>query len=225
VTFAGFSDQLKENFGVLNVHMQNGESKYPDAQKRAEEIISTYLEQYSIDSVEYAVIYDGEIVIQGSSSAYKIESIIDFKEFVRLNIGSISAATSMITQIFAIISLIIISLVLSMTISSIITKRRCELGIMKSSGYTTKQLARQLAISFMPMTAIGAVIGCALGASTVGPVISAAFAGQGAYGMTFATNPLTIALAGLIIIVVTYFVANFFAMRIKKISVYELISE
>jgi hypothetical protein len=55
--------------------------------------------------------------------------------------------------------------------------------------------------------------------------MSAALAGQGAYGLAFATNPLVIAIVGLAIIAVTYFVANIFAMRIKSVSVYELMSE
>jgi len=225
VTFADFSDALKESFGVVNVYKQDEDSKYSEAKKRAEEKISSYLQQYDIDSVDYSVIYNGEIIISGSSSEYKIEKITDYKEFLKANIGGMAGAIALITQVFSIVSLIVISLILSMTVRSIVAKRRRELGIMKASGYTAKQLARQLAISFMPMTAIGVIIGCIAGVSLVDPVMNAVLAEGGAYGAEFAANPLIIIPVGLIIMAVTFAASNFFAMRIKNISVYELISE
>jgi len=225
VTFADFSDTLKENFGVVNVYRQDGDSKYPEAKKRAEEKISAYLQQYDIDSVDYAVIYNGEIILSGSSSEYSIEKITDYNEFLKANIGGMASAIALITQVLSIASLIVISLILSMTVRSIVAKRRRELGIMKASGFTARQLARQLAISFMPMSVIGVVIGCVAGVYLVNPVMNAALAEQGTFNVQFAVNPLIIILVSLIITAVTFVVSNIFAMRIKNISVYELISE
>ena len=225
VAFEDFSDALKESFGVVNVYKQDESSTYSEAKRRAEEKISNYLQQYDIHNVEYAVIYHGEMIISGSSSEYRIEKITDYKAFLKANIGSMTGVIALITQVFSMVSLIVVSLILSMTVRSIVAKRRRELGVMKASGYTARQLARQLAISFMPMTVIGVIIGCVSGASLVNPTMSAMLAEQGAYGLQFTASPLVILLAGLVITAVTFAVSNFFAMRIKKISVYELISE
>jgi ABC-type antimicrobial peptide transport system permease subunit len=225
IAFDEFSDLLTQNFGVVNVYKHDEDSPFARAKARAEEKISTYLEAYRIDSVEYAVIYNGEIILSGSSGAYQIEKIIDSREMFRLNIASLSDAAALLTEVFAIVSLIVISLILSMTVRSIVAKRRRELGALKASGFTTRQLARQLAISFMPMTAIGTILGCIGGAYLVNPAMDAMLASEGAFGTELILDPLLIALVGALTLAVTFVVANRSAMRIRRITVYELLSE
>ena len=223
--FEEFSGLLKQIFGVLNVYRQDGDGRFSEAKARAEEKISNYLEYYRIDSVEYAVIYNGEIILSGTSGAYQIEKIIDFREVLEISIGALTDTVALITQVVAVISLIVISLILSMTIRSIVAKRRRELGTLKAIGFTTKQLARQLAVSFMPMATIGTILGCIGGAALVNPAFNAMLKSEGILNATFTIDPLLISLVGAMIIAVTFVVANASAMRIKKISAYELLSE
>ena len=112
-----------------------------------------------------------------------------------------------------------------MTVRSIVAKRRHELGILKSCGFTTKQLARQLAVSFMPAAGSGVIIGCIIGAVSANPVLGKIFAFSGIYNSSFAVSSIATVLIGVLTLVVTYAVANISAMRIKHISVYELLSE
>jgi hypothetical protein len=82
-----------------------------------------------------------------------------------------------------------------------------------------------MAISFLPMTVVGIILGCATGVLTVSPAKGLALAAAGAENVELAVNPLAIAVLGAVILLVTYIVANISAMRIKHISVYELLSE
>jgi putative ABC transport system permease protein len=220
-----FIDTLTEKYGVINVYKVDENNNFAAAKARAEEKISYYLDLYDIDSVEYAVIYKGEIVLSGSSGGYQIEKIINWREYVVTVLGTYSDITAIMTQVATIASLIVISLILFMTTRVIITKRRREFGIMKATGYTSKQIIRQLAISFMPVAAVGVILGCAVGAVLVDPLMDMLFSTMAVQGAIFtASVPFTV-IVGAVILLVTYAAANISARRIKNISVYELISE
>ena len=217
VSFGEFSKMLTQNYGVINMYRQGEDGRFTAAMARAEEKISYYLEYYNIDSVEYAVSYNGEIILSGSSAAYQIEKIEDLNELLGSQIGTYSGAVITVTQALALVSMIIISLILSMTVRLIVTKRRRELGILKSGGFTTKQLARQLAISFLPCAAMGILIGCVLGAVLVNPMMTALFAGSGVYNANIYASPLTTVVLAVLTLIFTLAVANISAMSIKRI--------
>jgi len=205
VTFDEFSALLTQNFGVANVYQQAENSQYAEAKQWAEEKISMYFERYNIDSVEYSVIYNGEIILSGSSSAYQIERIEDYAKLAKASMGSTSSTMALATQLITSVSLVVISLILVMTVRSIVVKRRRELGTLKASGFTTKQLARQLAISFMPLTAVGVVAGCSAGVCVVGPAMRALLSTMGVNGVQFSANPLLIACVGALILLLILF--------------------
>ena len=225
VDYNAFLEKLKSTYGVLNVFRQKESDEFTMAKARAEEKISTYLERYAVDSVEYAVLYNGEIILRGSSSEYQIKTITNDRELLSAQIGNYAAIISSITRLISLVSLVILSLILYMTVRSIVAKRRRELGILKSNGFTTKQLARQLAISFMPLTGAGVITGCVIGAVSANPLLGQMFAYTGIYNSSFTVSPIAVTIIGTLALLVTFTVANISAMRIKRISVYELISE
>ena len=225
VTFGAFEKLLKTNYGVVNVYHPDKNDRFTAAKARAEEKIANYLEYYGIDSVDYAVIYNGEIILSGSSGAYQIEKITDFNEWAKTQVGSYGGIVKLLTQVVSIISLGIVALILAMTVRQIVTKRRQELGILKSGGFTTGQLARQLAISFLPCSVIGVFVGCIGGVFSVNPAITAMFASSGVYSANVHIYPPIAALIGIAVLLFTFAVALLSAMRIKRITVYELLSE
>lgn len=225
VTVENFTTLLENSFGVVNVYKVDENDKYAAAKARAEEKISNYLQQYNIDSVEYAAIYNGEIILSGSSSSYQIERIINYRELINAQTGIFASGISITTQFIAVISLIIIALILSMTVKSIISKRRRELGVLKAGGFTTRELATQLGISFIPAAILGVLIGCVGGGLLVNPAFAVMLGSMGVKNATFTVNPVVIAVVGLLIILITFGIATFSAMRIKNISAYELLSE
>ncbi|MCL2575276.1 MAG: FtsX-like permease family protein [Defluviitaleaceae bacterium] len=225
VAFEDFSEKVARQFGVLNVFREVEGEGFAASRARAEERIAFYLEHFNVDSIDFAVMLDGEIVISGTSADFQIERITNNYEQGMATVQNLAGAITTLAQMIFAISLIIVSIVLSMTIRSIVAKRRRELGILKSSGYTTRQLVKQMAVSFLPMTAIGVAAGCIVGAILFGPMMGVATAAMGALNFSVTISPIIVATIGVAILTITYLVAHLSAMRIKKITVYELLTD
>ncbi len=226
VVYDDFVTLVKSKFGMLNVFPINSEDKYAAAKQRAEEKISTYLEQYAINSVEYAVSYQGEIIMTGSSGAYRIAKITNWREYLETQVGSFSTGIPALLGFIAMVSLLLITLILYMTTKAIIVKRRNDLGILKAGGYQTRQLVLQMAASFIPSALIGSVVGCMAGSLLVNPVFLIIFSTMGGVNkVDLEISPLAILLICVGIFSATIAVAVLSALRIRHISVYELIAE
>lgn len=225
VSTSEFYQMLEQTAGVANIYKHSKASTFAGSKAVAEEKISNYIEHYDVDSVEYAVIYNGDIILSGSSAEYQIEKILDFREFAKSQLGAFAQAVTLVVEVIMLISLLTISMIIAMATRSIVTKRYREFGTLKALGYTTKQLARQLAISFLPCAAIGVILGCAIGAVTASPALTALLASAGAYGSMFAVNPLIVIVIGAIFLLAAFAVADISAKSIKSITAYELISE
>jgi len=224
-TFKEFSEILTQQFGVLNVFREIEGEGFSAARARAEQRIAFYLENFNVDSVDFAVSLDGDIIISGTSADFQIERITNSFEQGLATVQNVAGPITTLTHMIFAISFIIVSIILSMTVRSIVAKRRRELGILKSSGYTTNQLVKQMTISFLPMTLIGVVVGCISGAILLSPMMGAVMAATGALNFSAIVNPLIVAIIGLVALGTTCLVAHISAMSIKKITVYELLSE
>ena len=225
VSFDSFAAKMKQDYGVLNVYEQDSSVAFSAAKAVAEEKISNYLEHYNIDSAAYAAIYNGEIILSGSSNTYQIERIINSRETLKSTLGSYVRITAVLVQVVAVLSLLIISAIISMTVRIIVTHRYRELGTLKALGFTTNQLAMQLATSFVPCAAIGVTTGCIIGVLAASPLLSSMFSGLGAYGNVFAVNPFMVLMIGALFLLAAVTVANISANSIRNISAYDLISD
>ena len=251
VGFDEFSEMLKNSVGILHVYGDTayagasgdggsaadapGEKKLMAAAKneerfavskaRANELISNYLFQYGVDSVEYAVIYNGEIILSGSSDEYRIKSIKDQQKLIDAQVGVYAIAVAFVMEVVAAVSLIIIALILMIMVRSIVAKRRHDFGCLMSCGFTSKQLAWQLAVSFIPVSLAGAVMGCTAGALLLNPVMNAIFQGAGVYNAKFDVNPAMVIIAGIFVILSANITAYVSALQIRRISAYNLLTE
>ena len=225
VAFDEFARALTQRYGTLNSFAEDEGDEFSVARARAEERIAFYLEHFGIDSVEYAVILDGEIIISGSSYSFQIERITDNLTMLMAGLEGAAMAFGILTQLIIVVSVIVAALILSITVRSIIAKRRRELGILKSSGFTTRQLVRQMAISFLPLTTVGVIVGCIIGAIVTGPMLGVALAVDGMFSMVLHINPFVTVGLCIAILVVVYLVAYVSARSIKHVSAYELLSE
>lgn len=220
-----FISRLEGQFGVINVITVDPNDQFARAKQRAEEKISYYMDQYSINNIEYAVVYKGETIITGGSSNYQIKKITNYRQMIKTQINALKTAMSALTQFISVICILIVSLILYMTTSTIIIKRKVELGILKANGYHSKQLATHMAISYIPASVLGSVFGCLLGAIVVNPVFSVFFSKLGVAQATFDVNPVLIVCICVLLLIVTVSVSLISALRIKKVSVYQLLSE
>ena len=201
------------------------DDEYSKVKKRAEEKVANLLKLYNVDSVDYALMVEGKIIVSGNSNTYKIEKITDMQTQIDSGLGSIRSVISNLVKIIAMATMVIIALILSLMIKAMIIKRKVEFGIFKAIGYTTRELMIQIALSFMPTAILGTILGAIVGYVSVNPLLTMALHSAGI--SKFETSINVMVLIGVIILIVgfTFLVAMVEAYKVKKISVYELLTE
>lgn len=212
---------LDSRFGKSAANLGAAESAVPEGYEariraRADQVMSAMLEQSGATHVEYAI-RSGDTVITGSSSGIRIRDFLNFPDLLGAYMKNLSAAVSVTTKVFMLLAAAVVMMILTILMSSEIRRKRRELGIMKSMGYTAKELMLQLAFQIVPAVIAATVIGTAISVLAVRLLI----------GMIGAVpiNLPAVLLLDLAIIAFCFGCAYLGARKIKKISVYELMTE
>ena len=132
---------------------------------------------------------------------------------------------SAICIVIIVITILLIYLVLYILISSIISKRKQELGIYKSIGYENKQLIAQLIGGFLPSIMLCVILGIILNKLYINNIYSIIFKSVGAYKISFEYPTIVFIIIGISIVVSTIIIEILLSRKIKKISVYSLIKD
>jgi ABC-type antimicrobial peptide transport system permease subunit len=103
--------------------------------------------------------------------------------------------------------------------ASNVRRQRKELGIMKSMGYSSKDLMKQLALSMLPATVTASVIAAVLGAT-----VYKAF-WYYCFGIANDPNAAVLAITVVALVIFCYIVTYLSAGRIRQVSVTELMTE
>lgn len=160
-----FVKTLKERYGKEISDIKNQEVTGDTLEERirsaAEIKMAKAMSESGVSYMEYAIRI-GDEVITGSTSNMKIKSLNYEREMNKKVIDSISKIISMITAALMIVSAVVVVIILSILMSSTIREQYKELGIMKSLGYTSRELKLQMALKIIPQTVIGVVIGSIL---------------------------------------------------------------
>lgn len=183
---------------------------------RAEQVIAAMTEQDGATNIEYSI-RSGDTVISGNSSGIKIRSFLNIPDLLSYALETLCKAVSITTGMFMGISAAVVMMILAILMESEIRRQRRELGIMKSMGYTSKELMLQLAFRIMPAALIAVIIGTALGVAGTKLVVSL-------IGNVPVNLPAVLAL-DCAILAFCFGCAWLGAGKIKKISVYELMTE
>lgn len=132
---------------------------------------------------------------------------------------------SIVCIVIIIITLLLIYLILYIVISSIIMKKKQELGIFKAIGYKNKQLIKQLVGGFLPSIIIGTVLGLIISKIFMNDIYNKIFMSVGAYKVNF-EYPFTLFISLVVLLIFsTVIIATILAKKIKNISVYSLIKD
>ncbi len=131
----------------------------------------------------------------------------------------------LISIIIIIITILLIYLILYIIISGIITKRKQELGILKSIGYKSKQLIFELIGGFIPSVIVSTTLGIVISKLFMYNIYKQLFKAVGAYKISFDYPIIIFFIVAFLLIVSTLLIANILARKIKKISVYSLIKD
>ena len=154
-----------------------------------------------------------------------IISTMNYKESMDSAMSMYVSLISIVCIVIIVITLLLIYLILYIVISSIIIRRKQELGIFKAIGYENKQLVRQLVGGFMPSTIVSTMLGLIVSKIFMNDIYTAIFKAVGAYKVSFEYPYIVFLIIVGLLILSTITIGTILARKIKKISVYSLIKE
>ena len=187
------------------------------AKRKAEEKLAALISMYGVDSAQYALMVDGEVVLSGDTNDYEIDRIENNR---RLFVSNVDSIADSITG-----TVLLVVLVLYMVIKSMLTRRRGEFGIYKALGYTDRQLMEQIAISFLPASVGGTLAGSLAACLSVNRMASLLFEQLGISEMNFVVEPWLNLLMAFALVVFAFAVSMVLAGKIRGITVYGLLTE
>lgn len=195
----------------------NSSGSYEERIKaEAERQIADIMASCGATHIEYAI-QSGDTVIKGNSSGFVINSIMNIGDIMDTQLSALAKAISIVTTLFMILSAVVVMIIIFILMESSIRRQRKEFGIMKGMGYTSKELMLQLAFRIMPAALFSVVIGTFVGVAAVS--IITGFVGKISINM-----PAVIAM-DIVFLLFCFGCAYIGARKIKKISVYELMTE
>ncbi|MGL4344924.1 MAG: ABC transporter permease [Cellulosilyticaceae bacterium] len=231
VDAARYINQLEHTYKVAqSVIDQSGETEVSDdpyaaVKQKADEKIAKLLAEYGVDSMEYALMIDGEIILSGNSSGYNIEKITNFYEFLQMQLTTYTSMMSgMVTSMLG-VTVLMIGAILSLVIKSMIRSRKETYGVYKALGYTTWELMNHMALNFMVVAVVGTIIGSVMTVCLTNPVLSGIFYQLGVTNLSFVVSIGALVGISVGLIVFVYGLSMALAYRIRKISAYELLTE
>lgn len=187
-------------------------------QAEASEKIAVLMSTYGVTSVDYAVRV-GDQLITGNSRQFVMKELQSYHDLVKSQLDPISNITRLFTGVGAVAIGVIVAVILGIIASSNVMKRRKDLGIMKSLGYSSKDLMTQIAISIIPVTVVSVIL-----ASAASIIINKVFWFQ-VFGADIKTSIPVLILTDLALIAFTFVMTYIGAGKIRKISVNELMTE
>ena len=132
---------------------------------------------------------------------------------------------SLVSAAIIVISSAVIILVLYFVIGAAITRKRRELGIQKATGYTTWAQMQQVTFIFIVPFILGVIVGCAAGSVAFNIIMSIGMQAAGVMQINYLINPAWVMGAGIGILALSYVSCLLMTWRVRKISVYSLVSE
>ena len=215
-----FADLLQERYGKEIAEYKDGDVTGDTLEERiksaADIEMAKAMTEQGVSYIEYAIRVGNEI-ITGSSSAMKIKNLTFVEKENQEIANMLCISFAGIAVILMVISAITVMLMLSILMASVIRKQYRELGIMKGMGYTSKELMFQMAFRIIPVAVTAVAAGNVLAILLIQVV-------------NIYVARITLSAAGIIsvdlaVLAFCFACAYISSGKIKKISVYELITE
>lgn len=152
-------------------------------------------------------------------------SVANVQEMLQSTLSTFNAAVSSITAVITAVTILVVSLILYLVIKTLILKRKREFGILRGLGYTTFNLMLQIAFSMLPVIVIGVLLGSLLGYFYSNSAFVLLLSSLGIYNVQFAVSLPQVLFLNLVIIAAALIVSLLVSSRIRRISVYGLITD
>ena len=145
--------------------------------------------------------------------------MMSYRDLMKSQLGTLADAITAASVAASVTVFIVVAVILNIITSSLIKKKRKDMGIMKGLGYSSKDLMTQLSWSIMPTLIIGTVTASVLGN------LELYFFGDLTFGVDLSPGILLTVAADAALLIFCYLIIRLGARKIKKISVNELITE
>lgn len=217
-----FTDKLTALYGASakdTAYEQTAQGSLEERiRAKADEKMAVLISQYGVTDVDYAIRI-GDTVISGNSSRFVIKEISSMKDFLKSQMESIAAVTKAFSFGAVIFIAVVVAVILGIIAISAVKRQRREFGIMKSMGYTSRELMLQLTLRILPVTIVSSCIAAVLSVWVQRAFWMAAFGVQIPESLPLIVGTATVLV--LFCLIVTYISAG----SIRKISVTELMTE
>ncbi len=147
-----------------------------------------------------------------------VNTVINVNATIDAAAGVYVSLMTIIVSAILILSAVIIAFVLYLLVRTMLNNKKRDYGILKSLGFTTKQLILQTALSFMPAIIISTVIGLIISCLTINPLLSLFFSSLGIVKCTFDIPIVFATIAGIALILLSFGIACLLSLKIKKIA-------
>ena len=217
-----FEEKLTSLYGASAQDMAN--EKYAEGsleeriRAKADEKMALLISQYGVTGADYAIRI-GDTMISGNSSRFVIKEMSSMKDLARSQMESIAGVTKTVSFWAVIFIAVVVAVILGIIAASAVKRQRRELGIMKSMGYTSRDLMIQLTLRILPVTIVSSMIAAVLSIQ-----VQRAF-WMASFSVNIPEKPVliigTAAALAAFCLIVTYISAG----SIRNISVTELMTE
>lgn len=147
-----------------------------------------------------------------------INSTINIVTILEGSAGVYISLMVAVVIVILVFSIIIIAFVLYLLVRTMLNNKLRDYGILKSLGFTTRQLVLQTALSFMPAIVISTIIGITLSSFAINPLMGLFLSGIGIVKCNFIVPVTFNIIAGLGLILLSFGIACLMSLKIKKIE-------
>lgn len=117
-----------------------------------------------------------------------------------------------------VLATIIIAFVLYLLVRTMLTNKMRDYGILKSIGFTTRQLVFQTALSFMPTVILSTVVGLLISCMIINPLTALFLSEIGIVKCTFSIPIAFTVFSGIGLVLLSFGIACLLSLKIKKIA-------
>jgi ABC-type antimicrobial peptide transport system permease subunit len=215
-----FAALLTERYGREIADIANSEvtgDTYEERVRSAAEIkMAQEMIDHGVSYMEYTI-QAGDTVISGSTNTMKIKSVTMIRSDCKDIIAQVSSSFYQISAALMAVAAIVVMIILSVLMESTIRKQYRDIGIMKGMGYTSRELMFQMAFRIVPSAVVAVFIGSFLSFMIV--KILDMYIAKMSYSMA------GVVITCIVILLFCFFCSFIGAKKIRKISVYELMTE
>lgn len=155
----------------------------------------------------------------------KISATQNTKEQVYSIIRPMTDTMKLMLNVMVVATLCVIALILQLVIKTNIIRRKVDLGIQKSIGFTTLQLMFQNVISLIPSFIIGSVMGGILSKLFMNKVAGLVMRMAGIMKVDFTIPTIMLVIMGICLALFAFMASMLISIKLRKITAYSLISE